>query len=162
MVLISFNFYLSVKLLISPSYLNEIFAGQSNLSCMSFSFITLFGCFTLDLSCFGHSGFFKLGGYFLPHFRKDLDYYLLKYFLMTFLLVFFFWDPYDSNVSAFNIVPEVSEGVLISFNYFFLSASFISTILSATSLILSSASVILLLVPCRGILISVIALFIID
>ena len=33
----------------------------------------------------------------------------LKYFLMVFLFVFFFWDPYDSNVVAFNIVLEVSE-----------------------------------------------------
>ena len=31
--------------------------------------------------------------------------------------------PYDSNVGAFNIVPEVSEIVLISFNYFFLFPS---------------------------------------
>ena len=38
--------------------------------------------------------------------------------------------------------------LLILFS-FFLSASFISTILSSTSLILSSASIILLLVPCR-------------
>ena len=45
---------------------------------------------------------------------------------------------------------------------FFLSASFISTILSSTSLILSSASVILLLVASRVLLISVIALFVID
>ena len=68
---------------------------------------------------------------------------------MVFLFVFFFWDSYDSNVVAFNIVLEVSEIVLISFNsfFFFLSVSFISTILSSTSLILSSASVILLLVP---------------
>ena len=44
---------------------------------------------------------------------------------------------------------------------FFLSASFISTILSSTSLILSSASVIPLLVPSRVLLISVIALLII-
>ena len=57
---------------------------------------------------------------------------------MAFLFVFFFWDSYDLNVGAFNIVPEVSEGVLISFNYFFLSVSFISTILSYTSLILQS------------------------
>ena len=65
---------------------------------------------------------------------------------------FFFWDSYDLNVGAFNIVPEVSEVVLISFNslfFFFLSVSLISTILSSTSLILSSASVILLLVPSR-------------
>ena len=63
---------------------------------------------------------------------------------MVFLFVFFFWDSYDLNVWAFNIVPEVSEVVLISFNVFFLSVSFISTILSSTSFILSSASVILL------------------
>ena len=45
------------------------------------------------------------------------------------------------NVGVFNIVPEVSEVVLISFNFFslFFSVSFISTILSSTSLILSSA-----------------------
>ena len=35
------RFCLSVKLLISPSYLNELLAGYSNLSCRLFSFITL-------------------------------------------------------------------------------------------------------------------------
>ena len=58
-----------------------------------------------------------LGDYFLPHFRQVFNYYVLKYFLMVFLFVFFFWDSYDSNVGAFNIVPEVSEVVLISFLY---------------------------------------------
>ena len=72
---------------------------------------------------------------------------------MVFLFVFFFWDSYDLNIGAFNIVPEVSEVVLISFNSFF-SVSFISTILSSTSLILYSASVFLLLVPSRVFLIS--------
>ena len=42
-----------------------------------------------------------------------------QYFLMAFLFVFFFWDSYDSNFGAFNIVPEVSEVVFISFNYLF-------------------------------------------
>ena len=110
-------------------------------------------------------GFLDLGGYLLPHFRKVFNYYLLKYFLMVFLFVFFFWDSYDSNVGALNTVLEVSEIVLISFNsffLFFLSVSFISTIISSTSLILSSASVILLLVPFRVLLISVIALLITD
>jgi len=92
-------------------------------------------------------GFLDLDGYFLPHFREVFNYYLLKYFLMAFLFVFFFWDSYDSNVGAFDIVPEVSEVVFTSLNSFFLSSSFISTILSSTSLILSSALVILLLVP---------------
>ena len=56
---------------------------------------------------------------------------------------------------------RLSSFLLILFS-FFLSVSFIFTILSSTSLILSFASVILLLVPSRLILISVIALFIID
>ena len=41
MVLNSLSFCLSVKLLISPSYLNEILAGYNNLGCRFFSFITL-------------------------------------------------------------------------------------------------------------------------
>ena len=105
-------------------------------------------------------GFLDLGNYFLLCFREVFNYCLLKYFLMVYLFVFF-WDSYDSNVGVFNIVPEVSEIVLISFNRFsfFLSDSFISTILSSTSLILSSASIILLFVPSRVFLISFIALF---
>ena len=68
------------------------------------------------------------------------------------------WDSYDSNVGAFNIVPEISEIVLISFNsFFFFPLCFIySSILSSASLVLSSASVILLLVASRVLLISVI------
>ena len=60
-----------------------------------------------------------LGGYFIPHFRKFFNYYLLKYFIMDFLFAFFFWDSYDLNLGAFNIVPEVSEVVLISFIFFY-------------------------------------------
>jgi len=51
--------------------------------------------------------------------KEIFNYYLLKYLHMVFLFVFFFWDSYDSNVGAFNIVPEVSEIVSISFNSFF-------------------------------------------
>ena len=40
-VLISLRFCLSVKLLIFPSYMNEILDGYSNLGCRFFSFITL-------------------------------------------------------------------------------------------------------------------------
>ena len=107
-------------------------------------------------------GFLDLGDYFLPHFREVFNYYFLKYFLMVFLFVFF-WDSYDSNVGAFNTVLEVSEIVLISLIRFsfFLSDSFISTILSSTSLILFSASVILLFVASRVFLISFFALFLI-
>ena len=43
-----------------------------------------------------------------------LDYDLFKYLLRPFLL-FFFWDPYNSNVDALNVFLEVSKTV---FNYF--------------------------------------------
>jgi len=85
-------------------------------------FVNLFNkC--LGVFCPGFTlGFLDLDDYFLPHFREVLNYCLLKYFLMVFLFVFFFWDSYDSNVGAFNIVPEVSEIVLISFMFFLFSS----------------------------------------
>ena len=82
------------------------------------------GVFHLGFILFGTLCFLDLGDYFLPHFREVFNYFLLKYFLSVFLFVFFFWDSYDSNVVVFHSVPEVSEVVLISFNSFFLSASF--------------------------------------
>ena len=87
---------------------------------------------------------------------------LEKFFNITsniFSVPFFFSSssgtPYNSNVGAFN-VPEVSETVLNSFHSFslFCSAVVISTILSNRSLIRSSASVILLLIPSREFFIS--------
>src|SRR5574337_1150675 len=68
-----------------------------------------------------------------------------------------------SNVVTFNISwrsLRLSSFLLIRFS-FILSDSFISTILPSNSLILSSASVILLFVASRVFLISFIALFII-
>ena len=44
---------------------------------------------------------------------------------MAFLFVFLFQDSYDLNVGAFNIDPEVSEVVLISFIFFFFPFCFI-------------------------------------
>ena len=76
------------------------------------------GVFVLGLSWLGLSGFLGPECYFLPHFREIFNYYL-KCFLMPFPFVFFFWDSYDSNVGTFNILPEVFEVVLISFNSFF-------------------------------------------
>ena len=90
--------------------------------CLKFVRLTnmCLGVFCLGFILSGTLSFLDLGGYFLPHFREVFNYYLLKYFLMAFLFVFFFWDSYDSNVGVFDIVPEVSEVVLISFNSFFL------------------------------------------
>ena len=78
-----------------------------------------FGVFRLGFTLFGTPWvFLDLGDYFLPHFREVFNYYLLKYFLMVFLFVFFFWDSSDLNVGVFNIVPEVSEVVLIPLDSF--------------------------------------------
>ena len=82
---------------------------------------------------------------------------------MAFLFVFFFWDSYDSNVGAFDIVPEAFDVFLISFNSFI----FFSSLLHLFPPFylpphISSPSVILLLIPSRMFLISVSALFIPD
>ena len=108
-------------------------------------------------------GFLDLWGYILPHFREVFNYYLLKYFLMPFLFVFF-WDSYDLNVGALNIIPEVSEVVFISFNSFFLFSSMLHLfppfyLPPHLSYTLPSY---FMLVLSRVMLISVIALFIID
>ena len=42
-----------------------------------------------------------------------------KHFLIQFLFLFFFWDLYNLNVGAFDIVPEVSETILGSFQSFY-------------------------------------------
>ena len=82
---------------------------------------------------------------------------------MPFLFLFFFRDPYNLNVGAFDIFTEVSETILSSFLFsftLFCSSEVISTILSSSSLICSSASDIVLLIPSRIFLISVIVLFV--
>ena len=40
-------------------------------------------------------------------------------FSHSFLSLFSFWDPYNVNVCAFNVVLEVSQAVFISFHSFF-------------------------------------------
>ena len=57
--------------------------------------------------------------YFLFHIGGIYNYNLLKIFLIPFLFLFFFWDPYNSNVGAFDMVPEVSVTVLSSFHSFY-------------------------------------------
>ena len=72
----------------------------------------------------------------------------------------FFWDPYNSNFGAFDIVPvslRLSSVLFILFTLFCFS-EVISNILSSSSLICSSASDILLLIPFRIFLILVIVL----
>ena len=97
--------------------------------------------------------FLDLIDYFISHVSEVFDYNLFKYFLRSFLFLIFFWDLYNSNVGTFSIASDVSETALNCFNSFFfilLPGSYF-TILSFSSLIHSSASVILLLIPSRDI-----------
>ena len=100
--------------------------------------------------------------YFLSHVGEIFNYNLFKFFLIPFLFLFFFWDPYNSNGGAFDVVPEVSEtilSVLVILFTLFCSSEVISTISSSSSLI-CSASDILLLIAFRLFLISEIVLFV--
>ena len=54
--------------------------------------------------------------YFCSHVRNVSSYYLFIYFLRSFLQLFSFWDPYNMNVSVFNVEPEVS-GYLHLFSF---------------------------------------------
>ena len=117
-----------------------------------------FGMFLFAFILYGTLSFLDLSGCFFSHVRAVFDYNFLKCFLIYFLLVFFFWDTYNSIFSAIGAVPEVSETLLISFYSFFftLLSSVISTILSSGSFIQSSASVILLFISSSVFFISVI------
>ena len=77
------------------------------------------GVFLLGFILYGTLHFLELTDYFLSQIREVFNYNLFKYFLRPFLFLFFFWDPFNSNVDAFNVVPEVSETVLNSFHSFF-------------------------------------------
>ena len=100
--------------------------------------------------------FLDLGGYFLPQFREFLSYYILKYFLYSILLLSSSETPMIWMLRCLTWSQRSMRLLsLISFYYFFCSASFIYIVPSSTSLILSSASFTLLLVPSRVFSISV-------
>ena len=48
--------------------------------------------------------FLDLVDYFLSPAWEVFSYYLFKYFLRSFLSLFSFWDFYNMNVGAFNVV----------------------------------------------------------
>ena len=52
--------------------------------------------------------FLDLGDCFLSQVREVFSYYVFKYFLSPFLSLFSFWDPYNVNISVFDVVLEVS------------------------------------------------------
>ena len=108
---------------------------------------------------YGTLCFLDLSECFPSHVREVLSYYVFKYFLTSFLS---FPSGTPINVCVFNSFPEVSETDLISFHFFFFilfhSCDFHHSVFQ--SLIRSSASVILLLIPSSVFFIPVIVLLI--
>ena len=95
--------------------------------------------------------FLYLINYFFFHVGEIFNYNLFKNFLIPFLFPFLFWDPYNSNIGAFDSIQRslrLSPVLFILFTLFY-SSEVISTILSSSSLIHSSVSDILLLIPSR-------------
>ena len=92
--------------------------------------ICILACLALGLSYMGL--FVPLGLDWLfpfPHWGNFQLEFLQK-FPHTLLSLFFFWDPYNLIVCAFDMVPEVSETVLNSFILFtfFCSSEVVSSI----------------------------------
>ena len=112
----------AVKHMGFPLYVTCCFSlAAFNILSLCLIFVSLISivlvCFSLGLSCMWL--FVPLGlDYFLFHVGGIFNYNLFKNFLIPFLFLFF-WDPYNSNVGAFDIVPEVSETILSSFHSFY-------------------------------------------
>ena len=147
-----------------PLYVTCCFSltAFNNLS-LCLIFVNLISMCLSVFLCMGLYVLLVLDWYFLFYVGKISSYNFFKNFLIPFLFLFF-WDFYNSDVGAFNIIPEVSETIL-SFFFFICSTVFcystiISTVLSSSSLIHSSASDSLLLIPSRIFWISVIVLLV--
>ena len=93
-------------------------------SLINMCFGLLFGCILDGTLCTSWSwvtvSFPTLGKFLAIISSNRRDFYLKSIWnlLRPFLFLFFFWDPSNANVGVFNVVPEVSETVLIFFSVF--------------------------------------------
>jgi len=80
-----------------------------------------FGVVLLGLILYG-TLLSDLVSYFIssPHVKEEFLTMIFSNFLRPFLFFLLFWDQYNLNVDAFNIVPEVFETVLYSLHSFFI------------------------------------------
>ena len=73
------------------------------------------GMFLLGFILYGTLSFLVFSECFIFYVRNIFNSNLWKYFLRPFLSLFCFWESCNVNVGSFNVVPEVSETVFISF-----------------------------------------------
>ena len=110
-----------------PLYVTCCFSlAASNILSLCLVFVSLIsmclGMFLLGFILHGTLGLLDLIAYLLFHVGEVFNYNLFKNFLIPFLFLSFFWDPYNLNVCAFDMVLEVSETFFSSFHscYFIL------------------------------------------
>ena len=77
------------------------------------------GVFLLGFILYGTLCLLDLIDYFFFHVGEIFNYNLFKKFLIPLVFLFFFWNPYNSNIGVFDIVPEVSETVISCFHSFY-------------------------------------------
>ena len=118
------------------------------------------GMFLLGFILYGTLSFLVFSECFIFYVRNIFNSNLWKYFLRPFLSLFCFWESCNVNVGSFNVVPEVSETVFISFFFLPYSMTVIATTLSSSTLTCYSTFFILLLTFSSVFCISVIVLFI--
>ena len=77
------------------------------------------GLFLPGFILYGTPCLLDLFDYFLFHVGEIFNYNLFQNFLVPFLFLFFFWDLYNSNVGAVDMVLDVSEAFLSSCHSFY-------------------------------------------
>lgn len=108
--------------------------------------------------------FLDLSVCFLPQIRKVFSHYLFKHIFFPFLLLFSFWNPYNADIGALNVVPGVPYTILIFKTLFSFCCSVwvISTVLSSRLLIYPYVLTKLLSIPSNLFFISFTVFFFSD
>ena len=106
-----------------PLYVTCCFSlAAFTILCLCLVFVRLnrmcLGLFLLGFILYGTLCPLDLIDYFVFLVGKIFNYNLFQTFVILFLFLFFFWDPYNSNVGELDTVSEVSETVLSCFHFF--------------------------------------------
>ena len=114
----------AVSLVVIPLYVICCFSlAVFNIHSFCLIFVSLInmclGMFLLGFILYRMHWASWIGWLFPFHFREVFNYNPLKYFLMPFPFVFFYWDPYNLKVVILNVVPDTSESLFITFYSFF-------------------------------------------
>ena len=81
--------------------------------------VCVLACLFLGLYCMGLFGLLGCDWLFPFPCWSYFQLKSFKIFLIPFRFLFFFWDPYNSNAGAFDIVPRVSETIFSYFHSFY-------------------------------------------